>query len=219
MMLSKVVSIIETLTSSAIGPSPKFDEYHVIKLLMTLLKEGSIGRTRLSKILMLGEGSTRTLISRMKSMGLIEESRKGCSLTPSGREVADVIASKISCITRVPIESFGISGVGVGVLVKGAPARVDVIKLRDEAVRRGAKALITMLLVKGKLAIPTVEDDVMARWPDVSKYIFDAIKPQEGDAILIGIADQYSMAERGALMAAWSLALEQSKSVNASSTS
>jgi len=64
-----------------------------------------------------------------------------------------------------------------------------------------------------------VEDDVMARWPDVSKYIFDAIKPQEGDAILIGIADQYSMAERGALMAAWSLALEQSKSVNASSTS
>ncbi|MEM1915488.1 MAG: DUF4443 domain-containing protein [Candidatus Nezhaarchaeales archaeon] len=219
MMLSKVVSLIEGLTSSAIGPSPKFDEYHVIKLLMVLLKEGYIGRIRLSKILMLGEGSTRTLISRVKSLGLVEESRKGCSLTPSGREVAEVIASKISCMVGVPVEGFGISGIGVGVLVKGAPPKVDVVKLRDEAIRRGAKALITMLLVKGKLTMPTVEEDVMARWPEVSRYIFDAVKPQEGDAILIGIADEYSMAERGALMAAWSLAFKQDGLVNASSTS
>ncbi|MEM1901927.1 MAG: DUF4443 domain-containing protein, partial [Candidatus Nezhaarchaeales archaeon] len=114
---------------------------------------------------------------------------------------------------------FGISGIGVGVLVKGAPPKVDVVKLRDEAIRRGAKALITMLLVKGKLTMPTVEEDVMARWPEVSRYIFDAVKPQEGDAILIGIADEYSMAERGALMAAWSLAFKQDGLVNASSTS
>lgn len=219
MMSSKVVSTVEGLTSSAgAGPPPKFDEYHVIKLLMVLLKEEAVGRIRLSKILMLGEGSTRTLLSKMKSMGLIEETKKGCSLTPSGREIAEELTCKIPCVTGVPVENFGISGVGVGVLVKGAPSRVDVVKLRDEAVKRGAKALITMLLVKGKLAMPTIEEDAVARWPGVSHYILDAIKPQEGDAILIGIADEYSMAEKGALMAAWSLAFKWSESASASPT-
>lgn len=219
MMVSKVVSVVEALTSSTgAGPPPKFDEYHVIKLLMVLLREGSIGRIRLSKILMLGEGSTRTLLSKMKSMGLIEESRRGCFLTPSGREIADALTSKIPCITGVPVEGFGIRGMGVGVLVKGAPSRVDVVKLRDEAVKRGAKALITMLLVKGKLAMPTVEEDAMARWPEISHHILDTIKPREGDAIVIGVADEYSMAEKGALMAAWSLAFKWSESASTSST-
>lgn len=214
MVLDDVVNVVEELTSST-GPGPpsRFDEYHAIKLLMILLKEGTIGRIRLSKMLMLGEGSTRTLLSKMKSMGLIEETKKGCSLTPSGRKIAEALTSKIPCIAVVPVESFGISGVGVGVLVRGAPPRVDVIKLRDEAIKRGAKALITMLLIKGKLAIPTVEEDAMARWPDVSQHILSTIKPQEGDAILIGVADDYSMAEKGALMAAWSLAFKWSNSV------
>lgn len=220
MTLSKVVNIIEALTSSAgIGPPSKFDEYHVIKLLIILLKEGTAGRIRLSKMLMLGEGSTRTLISKMKSMGLIEESKKGCSLTPRGREVAEVLASKIPCITRVPVESFGISGVGVGVLVKEIPSRVDVIKLRDEAIKRGAEALITMLLVKGKLTIPTVEEDATTRWPEVSQYILNVIKPQEGDAILIGVANEQSTAEKGALMAAWRLAFKWSESAGVGHTS
>ena len=212
MSLERIVEVIEGVVStSGAGPSPKFDEYHVIKLLATLLREGAVGRVRLSRALSLGEGTTRTLLSRMKAMGLIEESKRGCSLTALGREVAEALASKIPSISEVPIEGFGLRGKGVGVLVRGVASEVDAIKLRDEAVKRGAGALITIALRGGKLTMPMLEEDVEARWPSVARSLIDAFRPSDGDAILIGAADDRSAAEKGALMAAWSLAFKRGR--------
>jgi len=206
---SEVVDVVERLVlSSGAGPSPKFDEYHVIKLLALLLREGVVGRVRLSKMLSLGEGTTRTLLSRMKSMGLVEESKRGCSLTPPGQEVAEALASKIAGVAEVPVEELGLEGKGVGVLVKGAAAKADAVELRDEAVRRGARGLITIALKGGRLVMPMVEEDVEAKWPHIARSIIDAFKPSDGDVVLIGVADDTSRAERGALMAAWSLAFK-----------
>jgi len=206
----EVVGIIESaLSSSSIGPIPKFDEYHVIKLLMILSEERAIGRVRLSKALMIGEGTARTILSRMRELGLIEESKRGCVLTRLGRKVTEVVKSKIPYIAEVPVREFGIEGRGIGVLVKGVPGNIDVVKLRDEAIKRGAKALITLLMGE-RLAMPTIEDDVMAKWPAIASIVLDTFKPSEGDAILIGVADDNLRAERGALMAAWTLAFKWS---------
>jgi len=210
MSLERVVDVVERVASSSgAGPSPKFDEYHVIKLLALLLREGSVGRVRLSRTLSLGEGTTRTLLSRMRFAGLIEESKKGCSLTPLGREVAEALTSRIPNVAEVPLEEFGLEGKGVGVLVRGAADKADAVELRDEAVRRGARALITITLRGGKLVMPMVEDDVEAKWPRVARSIVDVFKPSDGDVILIGAADDTSRAEKGALMAAWSLAFKR----------
>jgi predicted transcriptional regulator len=206
---SRVADVVERLASSlGAGPSPKFDEYHVIKILTTLLREGVVGRVRLSKMLSLGEGTTRTLLSRMKSMGLVEESKRGCSLTSLGREVAEVLASKILSVAEVSVKELGLEGKGVGVLVRGAATKADAVGLRDEAVRRGARGLITIALRGGKLVMPMVEEDVEAKWPRIARSIIDAFKPSNGDVVLIGVADDTSKAERGALMAAWSLAFK-----------
>jgi len=208
---SEVVNVVERLVlSSGVGPSPKFDEYHVIKLLATLLKEGVVGRVRLSKMLSLGEGTTRTLLSRMKSMGLVEESKRGCSLTPFGQEVAEALASKIAGVAEVSVEELGLEGKGVGVLVRGAAAKACAVELRDEAVRKGARGLITIALRDSKLVMPMVEEDVEAKWPRTARSIIDVFKPSDGDVVLIGVADDTSKAERGALMAAWSLAFKSS---------
>ena len=210
MSLERIVDVIEgVVSSSGAGPSPKFDEYHVIKLLALLLKEGTIGRVRLSRTLSLGEGTTRTLLSRMKSAGLIEESKKGCSLTSLGREVAEALTSRIPSVAEVPVEEFGLEGKGVGVLVKGAADKADAVVLRDEAVRRGAKALITIALRGGRLVMPMVEEDVESKWPSVARLIMNSFKPSDGDVILIGAADDHSTAEKGTLMAAWSLAFKR----------
>ncbi len=211
MDIREVVGIIESaFSSSSIGPIPKFDEYHIIKLLMILSEEKAIGRVKLSKVLSIGEGTARTMLSRMRELGLIKESKKGCILTRLGREVTEIVKSKIPCVAEVPIEEFGIEGKGIGVLVRETPSNTDVVKLRDEAIKRGAKALITLVLMDERLAMPTVEDNVMAKWPVVANTILNTFKPSEGDAILIGIADDHLKAERGALMAAWILAFKWS---------
>lgn len=209
MDLSRVADVVKRLaSSSSTGPSPKFDEYHVIKLLVTLLRKGVVGRVRLSRMLSLSEGATRTLLSRMKSMGLVEESKRGCSLTPFGREVAEALASKIAGVAEVSVEELGLEGKGVGVLVKGAATKACAVELRDEAVRRGARGLITIALRRSKLVMPMVEEDIEAKWPRTARSIINAFKPSDGDVVLIGVADDTSKAERGALMAAWSLAFK-----------
>lgn len=209
MSMQRVVNLVETLISSSpLGPAPKFDESHIIKLLMSLSKEKTIGRIKLSKILSLGEGSTRTLISKMKKLGLIEETKRGCSLTSLGREVADILVSKIPLVSEVPINDFGMGGRGVGVLIREAPTRIDVVKLRDEAIKRGAKALITLISIDGRLIMPALEEDATNKWPKTARSILETFNPIDGDAVLIGIADDYLSAEKGALIAAWNLAFK-----------
>ncbi|RLF11665.1 MAG: hypothetical protein DRJ68_03115 [Thermoprotei archaeon] len=207
-MEARLVEVVEARLRGA-GPTPKFDVYHVLKTLM-LLRDGVIGRVNLSRLLGLGEGSTRTLISRLKSMGLLEESKRGCSLTDDGRRLASALADKIPVIADVDVKGFGVKGRGVGVLVRGVGQGIDVVKLRDEAVKAGAEALITLLYVDGRLSMPTVEDDVGSRWPSTAETIISTFKPSEGDAVLIGIAEIAQRAEKGALMAAWSLAFKWS---------
>jgi len=210
MSSSKVIDMVKKLVwGLGVGPSPKFDEYHVIKLLMILLKEGTAGRIRLSKTLSLGEGTTRTLLSKMKSIGLVEESKKGCSLTSLGREVAEAIVSKISSVAEVPVDELGFEGKGFGVLVRGAATGADFVKLRDEAIKRGARGLVVITLRGGRLVMPIMEEDVEAKWPRTARLIIDVFKPSNGDVILIGAADDASRAEKGALMAAWSLAFDR----------
>ena len=209
MNLREVASIIESISaSSSLGPAPKFDVYHVIKSLILLLREGSIGRVKLSRLLSIGEGTTRTMLSRMKDNGLIEESRRGCSLTDLGCRVAEAIVSRIPHVAEVSVEEFGVDGKGVAVLVRGFKGDVNVVRLRDEAIRVGAKALITLMLIDERLSMPTVEDDVKSRWPHTAEAIMSTFKPLSGDVILISIADDVKKAERGALIAAWSLAFK-----------
>ncbi|MCS7139747.1 MAG: DUF4443 domain-containing protein [Candidatus Nezhaarchaeota archaeon] len=205
----EVVRIIDSaLSSQDVGPAPRFDEYHIIKSIMIILKEKTIGRVRLSRILSIGEGSARTMVSRMKALGIIEESKAGCTLTALGHNLAEALSLRIPMVADVQVGELGVDGFSVGILVRGVSDRVDVIKLRDEAVRRGARALITMILIDGRLAMPTVEDNVMARWPKLASNIIEVFRPIRGDVILIGVADNRLMAEKGALMAAWTLAFK-----------
>lgn len=45
------------------GPVPKFNEYHIWKALDCLDETTPVGRKRLSQLLGIGEGSTRTILS------------------------------------------------------------------------------------------------------------------------------------------------------------
>ncbi|MDI9619425.1 MAG: DUF4443 domain-containing protein [Candidatus Nezhaarchaeota archaeon] len=200
--------LIEAISSASAGPAPKFDKYHLLKLLLVLSREGCMGRSKMSKTLSVGEGTVRTIIYRMKRAGLLSESKKGCALTPVGLEIARAISTKISCIAAVPADSFEIEGEGVGVLVKGGSPRIDAVKLRDEAIKGGAKALITLVRVGGKLVMPSVENDVIARWPKAGNAILATFNPSEGDVILVAVSEDPLKAERGALMAAWFLAFK-----------
>ena len=59
------------------GPIPKFRDYHLWKTLILIDMEGPIGRKKLSSLLEIGEGSTRTIINILSERKYIQIDRPG----------------------------------------------------------------------------------------------------------------------------------------------
>ncbi|MEM2943824.1 MAG: DUF2111 domain-containing protein [Methanomassiliicoccales archaeon] len=186
------------------GPTPKFSPYHVWKAYSLLRNHGPLGRKALSRALMLGEGSTRTILEKMVKEGCAENTNRGAILTEKGKKKFDncgIIARKVD------IDGIAIGKHHCGVLAKG---RAHLIRMgceqRDEAVRAGALGATTLVCRDGKVIFP--DND---KYP--TKEIEDALRGlfhiETGDAIIIGTAYTYETAERGAVSAA--LALDEQR--------
>jgi Mn-dependent DtxR family transcriptional regulator len=59
----------------------------VIKALETISGEGAVGRTKLSELLGLSVGATRTLVKHLRNEGMIEVSRHGIMLSKFGEKI------------------------------------------------------------------------------------------------------------------------------------
>ncbi|MDD1769676.1 MAG: DUF2111 domain-containing protein [Methanomassiliicoccales archaeon] len=182
------------------GPQPNYTLYHVWKCYTLILEHGPVGRRALATMMDLGEGSARTLLERMVKEGCVEFTRRGAVLTSRGREKFQAIGVKSI--------DFGLVELAIGkfncaVLVKGQAGKVkDGTQQRDDAVRAGAESAIVLVARRGGVIFPT--DD---KYPDQ-----DAIRPlerlfsiEDGDVLIIGGADNYTSAEKGAVSAALSL--------------
>ena len=97
------------------GPVPKFNDYHIWKAFECLDENTPVGRKKLSQMLGIGEGSTRTILAMMQDQNMIIIGKSGIFLTDKGSEfkksvhmdVADVSISDITigdrdCAVRVP---------------------------------------------------------------------------------------------------------------------
>ena len=82
------LEIINSVTQKiAPGPSPSFNEAHVISILEIIGDMYPIGRKKLSRMLGLGEGATRTLIKHLRNEGMIHSSRYGISFSDKGKKI------------------------------------------------------------------------------------------------------------------------------------
>jgi len=98
-MPHKFKQLLEKITSEkAPGPSPSFSVLHILHAI-ELISEETIGRSKLAENLKVGEGTVRTIISRLKDANLIATSKAGCTLTNKGlrlwREYKSVFKKKI----------------------------------------------------------------------------------------------------------------------------
>lgn len=196
----------ELSSKKAPGPSPSFNVLDVIRLLRLLAEAGNIGRGKIAKTLGLGEGATRTMLSRLADAGLIETSKRGCSLTKKGEAFWKSIKEVLPKTVEVKSVGLGLAPKNVAVLVKGRAERVKSgIEQRDAAVSSGARGAITVVYKDGKIVIPGVNVELNKSYPAVFEEIMRLISPEEGDVIIISGADTLKEAEYGALAAALSI--------------
>lgn len=201
-----LAEILRELSRKKPGPRPTFSEFELIDLLLILDREGLIGRKKLSEYLGLGEGVIRTMIRKLRSYSLIEVSGKGgCKLSDKGKKVVDEIKKIIRNVGPINVELPWNYPSNYALVVRGASGKVRLgLEQRDEAIKAGARALLVLTYVNGKLMMPGVADLTVER-PHFAEDIIGVLRPEKDDVILIAAGESSLEARRGALAAAQTL--------------
>lgn len=192
------VKLLEGLVSrTAPGRSPDFTKAHLLYALI-LLKENRMGRKQLAEELRLGEGTIRTILSRLLDEGLIEISRPGVTLSNKGTKYLTDIETML--VWR-PLPSTGITvdDVNWAVLVRGVSKRVRLgVEQRDQALIHGASGATTLVYREASWHIPGLEESVESH---ILEHL-SSFNPGEQDVAVIGSSGDGFTAIIGALAAA-----------------
>jgi DNA-binding MarR family transcriptional regulator len=187
------------------GPSPTFSVFHVLRAIELIAKKAT-GRSKLAEELGVGEGTVRTMISRLKDAGLITTSKLGCALTSKGLELWDEYKTVFGRKVWIGKSELTLADYNFAILVKKRGHKVKSgMEQRDAAIMVGARGATTIMLKGGFLIIPSVSDNIDKDFPKAANQIIRLLQPEENDVIIIGSADSLGKAEYGTLAAAWTL--------------
>lgn len=193
----KPVEILRALPGKAApGRAPEFTPAHALIALL-VIGERSPGRKQLSADLRLGEGTVRNLLRRLTEEGLVSSSRRGVGLTGAGeafmRELTQSIRGR-----PVPRSHLTVGEFNHAVLVVGAAQNVRLgVEQRDHALMSGASGATTLVFENGSFKVPALPDAVEE---PVAESIM-GLGPRDGDAVVIGTADDAFSAMLGAYAA------------------
>lgn len=180
-----------------------FDIVHVFVALQLMQHDGHASRDALGKKLGLGEGAAKTLVKHMKMRGLVETSNGGTRMTARGRAICQSISSVMPAEMALPKSPVALGRHNYAVLLKefGFAVRSG-IEQRDAAIRMGATGATTLLYREGRFMMPDSSHDPLRKEQTLRKDLFEKLKPEDGDAIIIGSADNGRVAELAAKDAA-----------------
>jgi predicted transcriptional regulator len=189
-----------------LGPSPTFTVFDIIKALETIMEFGSIGRGLLSEKLGLGEGATRTLLSRLTKAHLITIMKNGCTLTEKGKKAWKQIETSIPYKLKMENNELTFAAYIIAVLIRNQAEKVNKgLEQRDAAVRAGASGATTLVYRNHKLILPTISPDVSKDYPKAFNQIMQLMNLVENDVVIMSCGETLKEAEYGALAAGWTL--------------
>ena len=195
------VRLLDQLVSkTAPGRSPDFTKAHILYA-MILLRDQRIGRKQLAEELHLGEGTIRTILSRLQDMGLIEISRPGVTLSDTGNEYLNAVTGVLMW-KPLPDTEITVDEINWAVIVRGASSRIRLgVEQRDQALIHGATGATTMIYQKEAWVLPGIDEEV----EDQILKSLSEFDPNENDVAVIGTSSNGFTATLGALAAALDL--------------
>jgi predicted transcriptional regulator len=197
--------IQEIAGKKAPGPSTTFTVFHIFYAL-ELMAQKPLGRNKLAKKLCVGDGAVRTIISRLKSAGLIETSKEGCNLTEKGVEVWRQFEEVFPKRIDIPKSDLSNSDFNFAFVVKNSGQKVQSgIDQRDAAIIAGARKALVIVFRSGHLCVESVSQNIESEYPKAANQLVTELTPKDNDVIIVAGADSALKAKRGAFAAGWSL--------------
>lgn len=169
------IDILLNATEPKKGGLTAYTTYHILKSL-SLMRERPIGRPNLERNLGIGEASARTLLRRLRELGLVRKTSNGHVLTEKGKKVIEKINNliKIKYIGRF----FG-SNEGYVIIISGLrPPKnlVDVYKIRDYLVIHNCRFPLVLGGFEGKkLLLPGIPEEIILRISEMVKSLLGSV--------------------------------------------
>ncbi len=159
-------------------------------MLLTLQREGPIGRYRLKEVIGLldHEGVVRQMLVDFQDHGYVAASRSGCTLTEEGKTLLEeeLSAHHIAAIKRFDAPLLTAGSVGVAVHLRQRAHRVrSAMKIRDIAVRTGALGATVILVKDTQLRVPSVSPMFFTDHPELGAKIHEAFRLKDGDVVVV----------------------------------
>lgn len=197
---------IENIASAkAPGPSIAFDTSHIF-FAMELIAAKPIGRNQLARKLEVGEGTIRTIISRLKSNDLIDTTKKGCNLTSKGASIWNKFEQLFPKRAEIGKTELTNAKYNYAFLVKNTGHNVKSgIEQRDAAIVAGATIAVIIVSKQGHLTIESVSNRLEKKFPQAADQIQKTFQPQDNDVVVLVGAATPSKAKHGAFAASWTL--------------
>ncbi|MEM3403887.1 MAG: DUF4443 domain-containing protein [Nitrososphaeria archaeon] len=192
-----------------IGPTEAFDFIHIALLIYYLGESAPKSRSELSKFLGLGEGSIRTILKRLKSKAMIKITRDGVVLDNNGVNLYKELKNVFPTLVSGSFGCFSLDQFSAIVQIRSAKNKViKGLEQRDEAIKYGAKAAITLVYKEKCFRFPDANEGYDICYPlETWSKILNAVTPDEGDVVIICSADSSYNALRSCIAAALTLSL------------
>lgn len=199
--------VIKLLTKVADRYAPSrilsYEIAHVYKALQLMKKYGKVSRNLLMEELNLGEGSIKTLVKHLKMNDFVDTSNAGMWLTKKGETLYERVENVIPAEMEVGKCSLALGKFNHFILLRGLGDEIKTgIEQRDAAIKIGALGATTLIYQDQKFLMPDRNQDSLRKEPKLRAKIFQELKPQENDVIIIASADNKKNADLAAKSAA-----------------
>jgi Mn-dependent DtxR family transcriptional regulator len=190
--------------------APAFKPHHAAVALVLIGREQPLGRYDLCQKMSVGEGTVRTLLKRLTEAGYIEaEGKQGQSLTAKGKPLFDEVIKDIPLSYALEIRELVMYEFAFANLVKSKAHLVtDGIRQRDEAIIQGGygkAGASTLIQKKGMLVMPPDDFHILTSYEQETLLLLETLRPEDGDVIIIGSAEDPNLAREVAMAATMTL--------------
>ncbi len=199
MSFEELTQLFKKLLEARGHVRPMYNEYHVLKALLTIERKEPIGRIALSRELGIGVTSTRTLVKRLRELGVVDvDVVGGCFLTELGRRILSFLhnfVKRIEYVTPYIGPDLALDREAYAALITPSiTGKHSIVMLRDTFVRYGASAVLIACIRKGRAALPP---DFMANEVSLPslRTLKEALGACEGDYIAVVYAQNARLAE------------------------
>ncbi len=196
------MDLLTKASSEKRGVKPRYRRADVYQTLLVLAREGPLGRLKIAERIGLGEASIKTMLRRLRDLGLVEvDPVAGAYLTSKGEEIINNLSDKIKPPITVSLyETAKWPNSKVVVLRKAADLlnKINVLEIRDELIRRGAHAALIIIVEDGVAKLAGVEEYVSEEINRIAKIagaddkdlvlVAWSPEPRESERALIEVA-------------------------------